>query len=78
MKRVVLLSLLMLGACGQTATLKPRPGALLPPAPAAARSVPTAEQLMTPDSQARPQRNDDLLQKSETRPADRFDLPPPG
>ena len=78
MKRVVLLSLLMLGACGQTATLKPRPGASLPPAPAAARSVPTAEQLMTPDSQARPQRNDDLLQKSETRPADRFDLPPPG
>jgi hypothetical protein len=40
--------------------------------------VPTAEQLMTPDDQARPKRSDELLLKSEKRRDDTFDLPPSG
>ena len=73
-----LLLVLLLTACGQTAELRPKPGGSLPPKPLAARNVPTPAQLMTPDEQARPQRNDELLQHSETRSPDRFDLPPPG
>ncbi len=56
--------------------LKPKAGTSLPPKPEFAASVPTPDQLMTADDQARPQRNDELLQKSEKRRDDKFDLPP--
>ena len=69
---------LLLTACGATRPLKPAAGASLPVKPEAARVTPGAEQLMTPTDQARPRRNDELLQNSEKREADRFDLPPPG
>ncbi|MEP6784220.1 MAG: hypothetical protein ABI898_00600 [Sphingomonadales bacterium] len=48
----------------------------MPPKAAAARSAPDAEKLMTPSDQARPRRNDELLQDSAVRAPDRFDLPP--
>jgi hypothetical protein len=65
-----------LSACGGTQVLKPKAGASLPPKPEFAATVPTPDQLMTADDQARPQRNDELLLKSEKRRDDKFDLPP--
>ena len=75
MTRMLLLALLLSG-CGGRQVLKPVAGASLPPKPAFAKTVPTPEQLMTPDDQARPQRNDELLLKSEKRRDDKFDVPP--
>jgi hypothetical protein len=68
----------LLAACGATAPLRPKVGESLPPKPLAARTTPDAERLMTRDDQARPRRTDDVLQNSEKREPDRFDLPPPG
>jgi hypothetical protein len=67
---------LALAACGGKNELQPAPGAALPPAPYAARATPTPSELMTPSTQARPQRSDELLRRSEERRDDRFDLPP--
>ena len=79
MKRLVgILLIFGLAGCGQVAALQPKAGASLPPKPETARSVPTAEALMTPSDQARPRRTDELLQDSRQREPDRFDLPPPG
>jgi hypothetical protein len=79
MKIVVAIALsLALSACGGRQVLKPQQGASLPPKPEFAATVPTPDQLMTPDDQARPQRNDELLLKSEKRRDDKFDLPPTG
>lgn len=68
--------LLLLPACGSVQKLKPAAGATLPPKAAAARSVPTPDELMRPDTQARPERTDESLRKSEKRQPDPFDLPP--
>lgn len=77
MKTIISLALVLaLSACGGTQVLKPKAGASLPPKPEFAATVPTPDQLMTPDDQARPQRNDELLLKSEKRRDDKFDLPP--
>ena len=77
MKTAVALALTVaLSACGGTQVLKPKAGASLPPKPEFAATVPTPDQLMKPDDQARPQRNDELLLKSEKRRDDKFDLPP--
>jgi hypothetical protein len=64
-------------ACGQRADLKPAPGHALPVKPLLAKATPTAEQLLTPPVNARPERVDELIKRSEPRRADRFDLPPP-
>lgn len=77
MKTVVALALiLVLSACGGTQVLKPKAGAGLPPKPEFAATVPSPDELMTAEDQARPQRNDELLLKSEKRRDDKFDLPP--
>ena len=65
------------GACGQMAPLQPAPGQSLPVKPLLARATPTAEQLLTPPTNARPERVDELIKRSLPRKADRFDLPPP-
>jgi hypothetical protein len=67
-----------LAACGQVAPLRPQAGASLPPKAAAAVKTPDAEALMAPSDQSRPRRNDELLQSSEKRAPDKFDLPPSG
>ena len=77
MKRILLLGLCCLAACGQQADLKPAPGHALPVKPLLANATPTAEQLLTPPVTARPQRVDELIKRSAPRQADRFDLPPP-
>lgn len=76
--KLILILILLLGGCGGRQVLKPQAGASLPPKAEFARSVPTPEQLMTPDDQSRPQRTDELLLRSEKRTDDKFDLPPTG
>ena len=79
MKRLLVLgAVLTLAACGKVAPLRPQAGASLPPKPAAAAKAPDAEALITPSDQSRPKRNDELLESSEQRPVDKFDLPPSG
>ncbi|MEY4269111.1 MAG: hypothetical protein RLZZ58_327 [Pseudomonadota bacterium] len=69
---------LMVAACGKREELKPLAGDKPPVAPAGATRPATSEELTTADSQARPARSDELLRRSEERPTDAFDLPPPG
>ncbi len=73
--RIILLAL-GLGACGQTAQLKPLPGQSLPVRPLTARTTPTVADLLSLPPQAVPRRVDELLTKNQPRRADRFDLPP--
>ena len=73
--RYLLIALLLTG-CGKAATLKPAEGAGLPPAPYGATATPTADQLVTPPAQARPNRADELLRSSQDRRDDEFDIPP--
>jgi len=71
-------ALLMLAGCGSREALRPAAGETLPPKPAMAATTPTVDDLLTPPAEARPDRSDELLKKSEERRDDRFDLPPPG
>jgi len=79
MKRLVCAGalLLWLAGCGAAKDLRPAPGDALPVAPYGARATPTPAQLLTPTSQQRPQRSDELLKSSQARRSDEFDLPPP-
>ncbi len=78
MKRLIAATalLLLLSACGQTAELKPTAGNTLPVAPYARTDRESADELLTPVSQAAPERSVELLIRSEERAADPFDLPP--
>ncbi len=79
MKGLAILALAVaLAGCGNRSMLEPPPGESLPVAPAAARVQPTADQLLTPTTEARPDRVDERLRRSEPRQDDHFDLPPPG
>lgn len=73
---VALAPVLILAACGKAAPLKPAAGDALPDTPYGARATPTSDQMLTPTSQSRPTRSDELLKRSDPRPADEFDLPP--
>ena len=74
----VLMIPLALAACGKAEELRPAAGQSLPVKPAAARAAPTADALLGLPTQARPDRIDEPLRRSEERVADPFDLPPPG
>ncbi|ODU21785.1 MAG: hypothetical protein ABS87_05385 [Sphingomonas sp. SCN 67-18] len=79
MTRIGIIALaLALAGCGGRTALAPKAGDAPPPKPAAAATAPTPDQLMTPTTQSRPERNDELLRRSEERQDDHFDLPPPG
>jgi hypothetical protein len=67
---------LALSACGGRQPLKPVAGQSLPAVPVGAAAAPTAQALMTPSTQARPERNVELLRQSDVRQDDPFDLPP--
>lgn len=69
---------LAVAACGKAEELRPAAGEALPVKPAAAREVPTADDLLALPPQARPDRVDEPLRRSEERKDDPFDLPPPG
>jgi len=78
MKRLAVFAALMsLGACGRVADLQPATGHPMPVKPLMARTTPTAKDLLTPPTYARPDRVDELVKRSQARPADPFDLPPP-
>jgi hypothetical protein len=68
----------LLSACGNKDDLEPAKGEILPVTPAGAPKQPTPEELMTPTTQARPERSDEPLKRSEERKDDEYDLPPPG
>ena len=74
---IMALGFAALAGCGRMAELKPAPGQSLPLKPAMARATPTAEQLLTAPTYAKPQRVDEIIKKSQPRKTDRFDLPPP-
>jgi hypothetical protein len=67
---------LALASCGGRQPLKPIEGQKMPAVPVGAAAAPTAQQLMTPSTQARPERNVELLTQSQERKDDPFDLPP--
>ena len=78
MKRLIALAApLLLTACGSAAGLQPPEGRSLPVAPRGATATPTPSELLTPTTQQRPQRSDELLRSSQERRSDDFDLPPP-
>lgn len=72
-----LAGLLGLAACGRVAELHPTPGHALPVKPLMAPATPTVAELLTPPTNARPRRVDELITRSQPRAADPFDLPPP-
>lgn len=66
----------LLGGCGARGDLAPPTGGSLPPAPYGATATPTPTDLLAPPAQTRPARSDDLIESSEKRRTDKFDLPP--
>lgn len=73
---LVSLAALALAACGNRRELKPIAGEALPPAPYGREDQPSADQLLQPPTQARPERSVELRKRSEEREDDPFDLPP--
>jgi hypothetical protein len=77
MRVAMLLPLIaLLAACGARKELQPKPGVQLPVAPYGAKRQPTADELLTPNTQAELERSVELRKKSEQREDDPFDLPP--
>ncbi|HEY0116343.1 MAG TPA: hypothetical protein VGB54_11520 [Allosphingosinicella sp.] len=68
---------LLLAGCGLREPLRPADGQALPPAPPLSTRALTPEELLAVSSEMRPLRVDEPLTRSERRPVDRFDLPPP-
>jgi hypothetical protein len=76
MKRLAILALFGLAACGDQQMLTPRPGQHLPVKPQTAPVTPNADQLLATSARERPGRSDELLIRSQVRRDDKFDLPP--
>jgi hypothetical protein len=70
-------ALLALASCGRVVDLKPAAGQALPVKPLMARATPTPNDLLTIPTYAKPDRVDELMKRSEPRPQDPFNLPPP-
>ncbi|MBA17254.1 MAG: hypothetical protein CMN73_13000 [Sphingomonas sp.] len=70
-------ALLLLSGCGARESLEPSAGQPLPVAPYGAEATPTPDDLLAAPVQTRPARSDDLIESSEKRRSDDFDLPPP-
>ena len=66
-----------IAACGSIEPLEPTAGEPLPVKPLMARATPTPEELLTPPTNAKPERVDELMKRSQPRRPDPFDLPPP-
>ena len=73
----ILIGFALLASCGRVAPLRPAQGEPLPVKPLMAQVTPRAEDLLTPPTYANPERVDELIKRSQPRPVDRFDLPPP-
>lgn len=72
----MLVGLVLLSACGNRGALEPAKGQSLPPPVYGEAKAPSGEELLEPSTQARPERSDELLRRSEKRQDDKFDLPP--
>jgi hypothetical protein len=70
-------AVLLLGSCGHVADLKPASGQPLPLKPMMARAALTPNELLAIPTYAKPSRVDELMKRSEPRPQDPFNLPPP-
>lgn len=68
----------LLAACGNKGDLDRLADFPRPVVPAGSDAPETPVQQTTPDVEAKPARSDELLRRSEERPTDEFDLPPPG
>jgi predicted small lipoprotein YifL len=68
--------LLLIAGCGSVGDLRPAAGQEAPPAAYAEAERPSAEELITPSTQALPARSAEALRRSERRQEDKFDLPP--
>lgn len=79
MKRLLLLTAtaLALAGCGARERLAPPEGQALPPAPYGATATPSPEDLLKPPVQTRPARSGDLIENTDERRSDEYDLPPP-
>ena len=76
-RRILILAVIaLLAGCGREADLEPAPGHKMPVKPLMAKVAPTVDELLTPPVYTRPNRVDELVKKSQPRPADSFDLPP--
>jgi len=75
---IAVIGLALLAGCGKKSMLKPASGQAMPVKPKTAAAAPNVAGLLTPDTQARPVRDDELVVKSAPLAPDRFDLPPPG
>lgn len=78
MRRLAVLAALLLTACGKQGELAPVPPR---PAPMQATDSPrplTPSEMLVLPPQSIPNRVDDPIEKSQERPDDRFNLPPPG
>ena len=76
--RAVILVALALSACGKQGDLTPVPPRTPPAKPAAALTAPTPEEMLRLPPQSQPNRVDDPVSRSQVRPDDPFNLPPPG
>ena len=70
-------TVVLVAGCGRVDDLKPAPGQPLPVKPLMERTTPTASDLLALPPYAKPDRVDELIKRSEPRPLDPFDLPPP-
>ena len=68
---------ILLAGCGLREPLRPADGQSMPVAPALAPRALTSDEMLAVSSEMRPLRVDEPLTRSEERPVDRFDLPPP-
>jgi hypothetical protein len=77
-RTVLLLGLVAaaLAGCGSRGALAPLQGRTLPPAPHGRDDKPTADALLVPPVQAKPERSVELRSRSQDREDDAFDLPP--
>lgn len=74
---IPLAGLVLIAGCGRQVDLRPAPGQSLPVKPLMAKTTPTPAQLLAIPTYAKPDRVDELMKRSEPRPQDPFDLPPP-
>jgi hypothetical protein len=73
---ILVATALALGGCGARQELKPAANASLPPPAYGATATPSAAALLQPPVQTRPARSDNLIESSDQRRSDKFDLPP--
>ncbi|MBP6030855.1 MAG: hypothetical protein KA533_05445 [Sphingobium sp.] len=76
MKRAMILALLAMSACGVRKDLAEKPGMTPPPVARGAERAETPEEMTRYETQARPDRSAEPLDRSYERRDDYFDLPP--